>query len=138
MTPGEVRNALNSDVQPSMKSSGDIPADFFTLLGIFVDYKPPGLAQAIEFSGPAAPEFREQQLLEQPYSEVEHWIKEIDPQAELLDAGLRTFKFGFDLYAPSAKLGPGRPIKAVIAFDHGYFDYSKIDIGQTTTDRQRY
>jgi hypothetical protein len=122
MTPDEVRNALNSDVQPSLKSSSDIPADFFTQLGIFVDYKPPGLAQAIEFNGPALPEFQQQQLLERTYGEIERWIRTIDPEVQVLDAGLRTFRFGFDVYAPSVKMGPKRPVKSVIVFDHGYFE----------------
>jgi hypothetical protein len=122
MTSDEVRKALDSEVRPSKKSSGDIPADFFTVLGIFADYRPPGICQALEFAGPASPTFEGQRLLGRPYSEAERWIKTIDTEVLLDDAGLRTEKFGFGLFAPSARKEPELPVEGVIVFDKGYYE----------------
>jgi hypothetical protein len=108
-------------VRPSLKSSSDIPADFFPLLGIFVDYKPPGICQAIEFAGPASPTFEGQHLLGRPYADMERWIKSMDPEVVFDGAGLRTRKFGFGLYAPSATKVPESPVKGVIVFENGYY-----------------
>jgi hypothetical protein len=119
MTSDDVRKALHSEVRPSLKSRN---ADFFPLLGIFVDYKPPGVCQAVEFAGPASPTFEGQHLLGRPYSEIERWIKSIDPEVMLDDAGLRTRKFGFGLYAPSARKEPNFPVEGVIVFENGYYE----------------
>jgi len=122
MTPEAVRKALDSTVRPSPKPGIDMPADLFPLLGVTVDYRPPGLCEAVEFFGPASPTFQGQYLLERPYDEVERWIKELDPAVTLNDSGLRSGKFGFDLFAPSATKEPSFPVKSVIVFEDGYYE----------------
>jgi hypothetical protein len=124
MTRDQVRKVLDSEVRPSKKSSSDIPADFFPLLGIFVDYKPPGMCQAVEFAGPASPTFEGQHLLGRPYGAMQRWIATIDPEVLLDDAGLKTKKFGFGLYAPAVSKGPERPVEGVLAFDKGYYKWN--------------
>jgi hypothetical protein len=122
MTPDAVRKALNSAVRPSPKPGIDMPADLFPVLGITVDYRPPGLCEALEFFGPASPTFHGQHLLERPYDEVEPWIRKLDPAVTLNDSGLRSRKFGLGLFAPSATKEPSDPVKSVIVFEDGYYE----------------
>ncbi len=125
MSPEEVRKTLNSEVKHSKKSSSEIPSDSFEALGIFVDYRSQGICQAVEFAGPASPTFQGQELLGRSYSVVALWVKELDRDVLFNDAGLRSNKFGFGLYAPSAIKMPQLPIKGVIVFDHGYYKEEK-------------
>ena len=121
MPSDEVRRILHTDVELVDKSNSGIPADFFRKLGIFVYYRQPGICEAAEFGGPASPTFDGQQILERPYSEMERWIRVMDPDVMLLDAGLRTRKFGFGLYAPSAMKEPDLPVEGVIAFEKDFY-----------------
>lgn len=95
-------------MKPSLKPGIDMPADLFSLLGITVDYRPPGLCEAVEFFGPASPTFQGQYLLERPYDEVKRWIKRLDTAVMLNDAGLRSRKFGLNLFAPPESNHPSR------------------------------
>lgn len=121
MTRAEVRRILDADVKPSKKSSGETPSDFFEELGIFVDYRTPDTCTAVEFAGPASPTFKGRKLLKEPYRTTSDWIKQLDPDVVLEDAGLKSYKFGFGLYAPSANKNPEFPIEGVIVFDKGYY-----------------
>ena len=125
MTPEQVRHALQSDFERAKKSSSDIPSDFFKSLGIFVDYRSPGNCQAAEFAGPAPPTFEGRRLLKRPYDEVERWIKTLDPDVLMNDAGFRSEKFGWGVYAPSANKEPHFPIEGVIVFDREYYRRSQ-------------
>ncbi len=120
MPPEKIRQILGMKPEPVNKS-GEIPADFFQQLGIFIFYKHPGICEAVEFSGPASPKFEGQYLLGRPYQEIEQWIKILDPEVMLKDAGLTSCKFGFGLYAPSARKEPNLPVEGVIVFEKGYF-----------------
>jgi hypothetical protein len=122
MPSDEVRKVLHKDVEPVDKSSSEIPTDFFPQLGIFVYYKPPGICEAVEFGGPASPTFDGQHLLGRSYSEMERWLRGLDPDVMLLDAGLRSKKFGVGLYAPSAKKEPDLPVEGVIGFEAGFYE----------------
>jgi hypothetical protein len=120
MTTAEVRKVLASKVKPS-KKGGEIPSDFFEELGIFVDYRPPDICEAVEFAGPASPTFRGRQLLGKPFRSISDWIKDLDPDVVSDEAGLRSNKFGFGIYAPSANKNPDLPVEGVIVFDKEYY-----------------
>jgi hypothetical protein len=118
----KVRKTLRAKAEAVNKGCSGIPADFFTALGIFVYYRQPGVCQALEFAGPASPTFRSQHLLGRSYREIEQWVKTLDPEVVLGDAGMTSYKFGFGLYAPSARKKPDLPVKGVIVFEKGYYD----------------
>lgn len=120
MTPAEVRKVLHTKVKAS-KKGGEIPSDFFEDLGIFVDYRTPGICEAVEFAGPASPTLQGRQLIGKSYRSISEWIKKLDPDVLLEDAGLKSHKFGFGLYAPSANKNPELPIEGVIVFDRYYY-----------------
>lgn len=126
MKSSEIRKVMHEEPEPVDKSSNGIPADYFRQLGIFVFYKQPGICEAVEFFGPASPTFDGQYILGQPYVEMERWIKYIDPDVILNDAGLITKKIGFGLYAPSARKKPELPVKSVIVFEPGYYERSEL------------
>ncbi len=122
MTIAEVRKTLDSELGNSLKPGKDMPSDFFKSLGIFVDYRSPGICQAVEFTGPASPTFEGRELIGEPFGNIAAWIKTLDHHVLLDGAGLKSMKYGFGLYAPSAEKNPELPVKAVLIFDRGYFE----------------
>jgi hypothetical protein len=122
MPPDKVRKILHTNVEPVDKGSSGIPADFFPEHGIFVFYRQPGISEAVEFGGPASPTLRGQHLLGRPFSEIVCWIRELDPDVVMDDAGLKTVKFGCALYAPSARQEPDLPVEGVMVFEKGYYE----------------
>lgn len=121
MTVTEVRKTLEAESETSKKSGKDVPSDFFESLGIFVDYRLPGICHAVEFAGPASPTFEGQELLGRPFNNFASWIKTLDRDVIVDDAGLKSIKYGFGVYAPSAKKNPELPIEGVIVFDRDYY-----------------
>ncbi len=122
MPAEEVRKTLHEPPEPVDKSHSTIPTDFFQGSGIFVYYRDPGVCEAVEFGGPISPTFEGQHFLGRPYSEIEPWVKVLDPEAELDDAGLTSYLYGFGLYAEGARKEPDLPIEGVIVFDEGYYN----------------
>jgi hypothetical protein len=122
MTPSDIRGLMHEEPVAVDKSDSGIPADSFQDLGILVYYKQPGLCEAVEFFGPVSPIFAGQHLLGRPYAEAERWLKSLDPHLIYHDAGLITKKHGLALYAPSAHKNPAMPVKAVLAFEPGYYE----------------
>ncbi len=121
MTREALREVLAVPVEPSLKSIAAAPADFFKSLGLFVDYKPPGLCEAIEFNGPASPTFKGKPFLGTSYIDIEDWVRTIDPDIVLNDAGFKSRRLGFGVYAECARRIPDCPIEAVIVFDKDYY-----------------
>jgi hypothetical protein len=121
MTPAEVRGALDSPSELTDKSRSQTPTDYFSGLGLFAYYKDSGICRAIEFGGPATPTYRGRSILRQPYSEIEHWVRSIDPGFIRDIAGFKTHRFGFGVYAPASHHAPQLPIESVIVFDELYW-----------------
>lgn len=123
MSPEETRRVLAGKVEAlSNKSDSPVPTDFFVERGIMVYYTSTATCEAIEFFRPASPTFNGQHFIGNTYREMEHWVKMIDPEYALNDAGLTSYKFGFGLYAPSAMKEPELPVEGVIVFARGYYD----------------
>lgn len=124
MAQAVVRDALGVEAESFMKSKdSEYPTDAFDTLHIHVYYRRPGVCEAVEFFGNGAvPTFQGQRFLGRPYSEVEHWVKHVDPDVKLLDTGLTSLKFGFGLFTPDAAREPDRPVESLIVFERGYYD----------------
>jgi hypothetical protein len=122
MSRDEVRKVVIGLVEEAARTSSGLPTDFFKDVGIFVYYKEPGITEAVEFGGPCSPTFRGQHFLGRQYAEMEQWIKTFDPEVVLKDTGLTSRKFGFGLYAESARKRPELPVEGVIVFEKGYYD----------------
>jgi hypothetical protein len=118
----DVREALRVHAEAVDKTDTGIPSDFFESLGIFVYYRPPECCEAVELFEPASPEFDGTYPLGRPYREMEHWMRGLDSDCQRNDAGVRSFKFGFGLYAPSAQKEPDLPVEGVIVFEKGYYE----------------
>jgi len=130
MSREDVRKAVTSPVETAARTSSGIPSDFFPADGIFVYYRQPGITEAVEFSGPCSPAFRGEHFLGRPYRELEDWIRKLDPDALLENAGLTSHKFGFGLYAPSAQKAPEQPVEGVLVFEKGYYDQHDRSAGE--------
>lgn len=122
MTRQEVQLLIAWDRQPTMHRGGDKPGDYFSPLGLFVDYRAPGVCEFVEFGGPLVPVLHGQTFLGQPYRLARAWFEANDPDCERDGAGLTSKRFGIALYARSAEKDPDEPVEAVAVFEEGYYD----------------
>lgn len=122
MSREEVHRLILEDREPAMHRGSDKPGDFFPTLGLFVDYRAPGVCEFVEFAGPLSPTFQEQTFLGQPYRLARAWFEAHDPECETDGAGLTSKRFGMALYAGSAEKEPDEPVEAVALFERGYYE----------------
>jgi hypothetical protein len=124
MSIAQVRQVLAAPVESFCKSeTTELPTDSFDTLGIHVYYKLPGICTAIEFGNSQVnPTFQGRYLLNALYYEVKDWFRETDPDIDLDNSGLTSFKFGIGLYAPTVSKNQNQLIEGVIVFEKGYYD----------------
>ena len=121
MPASQVRQELNSRVMRVNASAAGLPCDAFQDLGIRVHYRHPDAVEAVEFGGPACPTFEGRPLLRKRYCEIEPWIQSLDPGVKLEHSGLTSNKFGFGIYAPSARKNGDAPVEVVTVFERDYY-----------------
>lgn len=121
MTREEVHALMLAEREPALHRGSEKPGDFFPTLGLFVDYRAPGVCEFIEFAGPLSPTFQEQTILGQPYRQARAWFETADPECEMNGTGLTSKRFGIALYAESAEKAPDAPVEAVALFEKGYY-----------------
>jgi hypothetical protein len=121
MTREEVHRHIVQDRHPTMNRGRDTPGDYFPALGLFADYRTPGVCEFVEFGGPLLPVLHGQSFLGQPYRQARAWFEANDPDCETDGAGLTSKRFGIALYASSAEKRPDGPIEGVAVFEEGYY-----------------
>ena len=101
-----------------------LPSDHFTDLGVVVEYKSPGVVEAIEFSEPANPIFNGFSLFGQDVNRVKAVLVGIDPNLEVDGEGFISHCLGVGVYALKADDEDWKPVKvlSVIVFEKGYYD----------------
>jgi hypothetical protein len=123
MTQSQIRNILNSNFESFTRNQySEMPEDYFSKLGIFIEYKQPGICDSIQVVKPLNPIWRGKQLLNTPCSELSQWFLEIDPNRELDDTGLISYKYGIGVYAPDYEEEPDCLPESIIVFTRGYYD----------------
>lgn len=124
MTREEVHTTIVEEREPALHRGREKPGDFFPALGLFVDYRAPGVCEFVEFvlSGPLSPTFQNQTFLGRSYRLARAWFETYDPDLETDEAGLISKRFGIALYAGSAEKEPDEPVEAVAVFEEGYYD----------------
>jgi hypothetical protein len=123
MTVEEVRHCIAAPVKSFLKHPTDaIPTDTFEGLGIYVEYKNPGICQVVELAKPANPIWRGQSFLNLSFAAARHWFEQIDPELEVDDTGLTSYQFGIGLYAPNHRESPEENVEGVIVFEKGYYE----------------
>jgi len=124
MNQDEVRKAIGTDFKPFMKTpQSEMPTDHFIGKGIHVYYKMPGFCKAIEMFPPANPTFRGSRLMELPFSQLAAYFKLEDSLVKIEDFGLTSLRFGINLFVPDLDESQESPVKAIIVFEKGYYDY---------------
>ncbi len=103
-------------------SESELPYDFFESLGVFVNYKPPGRVEALEFAAPAEAIFDGCNLLSLSFSAALALLKSHDDAITAKAAGCTSYKFGLGVYATFARDYPNDPVEAVIVFEREYYD----------------
>jgi hypothetical protein len=123
MTRPQIRDTLNSSFESFTRSQySEMPEDYFPDLGIFIEYKQPGICKSIKVVAPFNPIWRGKQLLASPFSELSQWFLEIDSERELNDTGFTSFKYGIELYAPYYDEEPDCLAECIMLFNRGYYD----------------
>jgi hypothetical protein len=123
MTIEQVRAAIPYFPRSLKKTSvSAYPTDIFRDIGVHVFYKAPGLCEAVEMGGVAAPTFQEKTIIRRPFHEVLAWIRSVDPDVQVSNSGLKSFKFGISLYAPGVGEDASEPVQGVMVFERGYYD----------------
>lgn len=125
MTREEVQTMIVAPREPAMHRGREKPGDFFPTLGIFVDYRAPGVCEFVEFArdSPCSPTLQGQVFLGQPYRVARAWFEAYDPDLETGGAGLISRQFGIALYASAAEKVPDESVEAVAVFEKGYYDH---------------
>jgi hypothetical protein len=123
MTQSQIRNTLNSDFRSFIRNKySEMPEDHFPALGIFIEYKQPGICTSIQVFEPLNPIWRGKQLLNTIFSELSQWFLEIDPDRELDDTGFTSHKYGIGVYAPYYEAEPDCLPESIFVFSRGYYD----------------
>jgi hypothetical protein len=123
MTRAEIRKVLAAPVESFKKTpTSAVAADAFGTLGFHVHYDSNDRCKAVEFGRVENnPTFRGRKFSGQSFAETKRWLQELDPDIRIDSSGLRSLKFGFGLYAPSASQDPQAPVEGVIVFRLGYY-----------------
>lgn len=125
MTRNEVHRVIAAERREAAHRGSDPPGDYFPHLGLFVDYRPPGVCDFVECGGPLALTFQGMTFLGQPYRTARAWFAARDPDLETDGAGLTSKRFGIALYAPGAEKDPDDPVEGVAIFERGYYDRAR-------------
>lgn len=128
MTVAEVRAAVGGDVLPYRKGPKAIrESDAFRTQGIYVEYKDPGVCNAVEFGGRAVPTWHGHLLLARPFQEVHDLLKAADPELQVHDTGLTSLALGIGIYVESLvdwemdRQDWEQDTEGVIVFERGYY-----------------
>ena len=126
MTREEIQTMLGAPPEPAMHRGSEPPGDYFPSLGLFVDYRAPGVCEFVEVvrDSPCSPTLHGQVFLGQPYRVARAWFETHDPDLETDGTGLISKQFGMALYASSAEKAPDEPVEAVAVFEQGYYDHA--------------
>lgn len=122
MVPDEVRNLLGTGYESFKRTPAvTFPHDYFRSLGVFVYYKDPGFVEAIEFTAPAAPIYKNRKLLTLTYVELRDILHENDSGLEIESDGLTAAKLGIGAWCPDAADEPDKPAETIIVFEENYY-----------------
>lgn len=91
------------------------PTDYFLTLGVAVHYDGHGQCEAIEFSGPAIPQYKGKNLIDQDREAAESWISSQDRDVEIEPPDITSHKLGIAFFVPEL------PVESVLVFKRGYF-----------------
>ena len=123
MTPSEARKKIDGEYKSFKRTpTSELPCDYFELHGVFIYYKLPGVVEAIEFSDPSSPTLENEELLKMSFIKLKEFLYNRDPELEVEDDSLTSYKLGIGAYASNAVENPDSLIESVIAFEKGYYD----------------
>lgn len=122
MSREEIHTLGFDEPEPMADRGEEAPGDYFPTLGLYVDYRTPGVCEFVEFAGPLSPLFQQQTFLGFPYRLAKAWFEAHDPDLETDGAGLTSRRFGIALYAESAEKEPDSPVEAIAVFEKGYYN----------------
>jgi hypothetical protein len=123
----EARATLNSPYKQFKRGLSKTFTDSFGELGVFILYSLENTCVGIEMASPSCPTLFDKPIIGQPFSEIFDWLKSQDADLELDSSGCKSSKLGVSIYAPGRKFDPNDPVEAVLAFQKGYYERSKLN-----------
>lgn len=124
MSRGEVSAALGTlPIEEFRRTAEAEPTEVYADGAVQINYDGQGRCEAVEFADPkiVRPVIDGFGPLGEPYSEVESFLRQRDPQLDIDDAGLTSLKLGIGVYAPTATDRAEAPTESVIAFVKNYY-----------------
>ncbi len=107
--------------------ASEAPTDNFIGKGIHVYYRASEICKAVELHPPSNPTFRGYRLLGMPFQQIADYFRAEDPAVRMEDYGLTSLVFGINLFVPDLDEDVESPIKVIIVFERGYYDYKYED-----------
>ena len=109
MSQGEAREVMACEFKSFKRTpDSEMPLDEFLDWGIYVNYRMPGICEAIEICSPANPTWRKYRLLGIPFDQLVDYFRREDPAVEVDGDGLTSRLFGIGLYVHEGMTRRGR------------------------------
>ena len=122
-TRAQVREAVAAPVNSFLRNEDDeAETDEFESLGLYVEYDKNDVCIAFEMFSPAEPIFMDKDLLRTPYAVLRDWIKSLDRNVEIDDAGLVSNSLGIGFSANIKKIDKKSCAESAIVFKRSYYD----------------
>lgn len=123
MTRAEIRAVLAGPVDVFRRNAfADTETDYFTSIGIQVDYDQRGICNLITATEEAEPRYENNLLVGIPIGDCKECLDKYDPDIETEDSGFRSKKLGIGVYAPNGMLNTDDLVEAIYIFADGYYE----------------
>jgi hypothetical protein len=122
MTPQQVRRLLGNCFKSFKRTpQAAFPSDYYEAVGLFFNYDPTGVLEAIEFAAPANPTVRGIELIGRELIELMSELSRVDQHIETEVDGAIANGMGVSVWAPLAKDEVHARVDSALAFRKGYY-----------------
>ena len=122
MSPAQVRSICGDDyVSFKRVPTVAVPHDLFESLGLFVYYNKIGIVEALEFTKPAKPIYKQNNLIALSYAMFQTFLQKDDPILEIEEDSIISHRLGIGAWYPHGADEPGNPAETIIVFEKDYY-----------------
>lgn len=117
MSRDEIRSLFEEEADSFKKGEDENETDYFQSIGLFIFYGDDYKCIAIEMKTPAAPSFKDENLLNLDFSQAVRFFAD-DENLDQDDSGYTSFKYGIGAYYEDIE---DEKAETVICFVEGYY-----------------